>query len=320
LSAEQKQAKLADFLGRVNGEITGKKVKVAVAELIKDLRAKAVVNVDNVNKAAWNGEYYTGYFHANGKPVDTIFKAGATKMKRPASDDFEMMLMPQTWSLLSKAADKIGATEKVLKSVFAILADKVAGGLRLNYPAYDRFDKSIGRITGFAAGTKENNAIFCHANLFMVWALLRRKRADEAYAIFSGINPLKHAQETLRTGPWIPEYYISSDNPNWPGRGEYPLLTASAGWTRYVFQNFFFGVRGEIDGLRIDPCLPAVPEFRESSLTIHFRGALYAIGFKNAKLKKNAKIASITVDGKKIDGNLVKAFKDGTHKVEVVLG
>lgn len=320
LTAAERQAKLAAFLGRVNGEISGKKSKVSIADIIEDLRQKAIVNVETVNNVAWNGEYYSGYFHASGKPVDTIFKPGATKLKKPTSNDFEMMLMPQTWSLLSKAADKLGVTDKVLKSVFGILFDRGAGGLRLNYPAYDKFDKSIGRITGFAAGTKENNAIFCHANLFMVWALLRRRRADEAYEIFSGINPLKHPQETLRTGPWIPEYYISSDNLNWPGRGEYPLLTASAGWTRYIFQNFFFGVRGEIDGLRVDPCLPAVPEFRDPSVSIHFRGALYTISFKNLKLKKNARISSFTVDGRKQDGNLIKPFKDGIHKVEVVLG
>jgi cellobiose phosphorylase len=59
----------------------------------------------------------------------------------------------------------------------------------------------------------------------------------------------------------LPEYYVSSDNPNIAGRGEYPILTGSAAWTRYLFQNFFFGVRGELDGLRIDPKLPAHKDF-----------------------------------------------------------
>ncbi|MHB9155562.1 MAG: GH36-type glycosyl hydrolase domain-containing protein [Endomicrobiales bacterium] len=320
LTAGERQAKLSAYLGKVNGTVSGRKTKVRLSGIIRDLRAKAEASVETVNRVAFNGHYYTGYFHADGKPVDSIFERGALKKKEPSSGDFEMMLMPQTWSLLSKAADKAGVTEKVLNSVFSLLADKGVGGLRLNYPAYGKFDKSIGRITGFAAGTKENNAIFCHANLFMVWALLRRKRADEAYRIFTGINPLAHNQKTLRTGPWIPEYYISSDNPNWPGRGEYPLLTASAGWTRYIFQNFFFGVRGELDGLRIDPCLPATAEFRECGLHINFRGALYEITFKNPRLTRNAVPAAIRVDGKEIKGSLVTPFKEGRHTIEVLLG
>jgi cellobiose phosphorylase len=319
LPVEVKHARLSRFLDAVNGEISGKKVAIPLSRVVSDLRNKAAVTIDSVNAIAWNGEYYGGYFHGDGRPVDAIFKRGATRMPHPTSGDFEMMLMPQTWSLLSGAADKLGVADKVLKSVFALLADKVVGGLKLNYPPYGKFDKSIGRITGFAAGTKENNAIFCHANLFMVWSLLRRRRAEEAYKIFAGINPLTHPQEILRTGPWIPEYYISSDNPNWGGRGEYPMLTASGGWTRYVFQNFFFGVRGELDGLRINPCLPAVPEFREAALTIQFRGALYVISFRNPKMKKSAVAVQITVDGEKIAGNIIKPFKDGKHTVEVLV-
>jgi len=314
-----RQAKMAEYLELVNGEINGQKTKIKLIDIINDLRMKAMSTIKNVNNIAWNGEYYTGYFHRDGKPVDGIFKPGATAKKSASTEDYVMMLMPQTWSLLSGAADAIGKAEEVLKSTMRILADKEVGGLKLNYPPYTKFDKNIGRITGFAAGTKENNAIFCHANLFMVYALLRRSRAEEAYKIFSGINPLNHRQDVIRTGQWIPEYYVSSDNPNYPGRGEYPLLTASAGWTRFVFQNWFFGVRGEIDGLRIDPCLPAAPEFKEASLNIHFRGAEYEITFHNKQLKKNTIAKSITVNGKPLNGNLVLPFQDGKHVIDVVL-
>ncbi|MBN1824142.1 MAG: hypothetical protein JW803_07480 [Endomicrobiales bacterium] len=320
LSGEARHRKLLNFLENVNEEISGSRVRIEISKIATDLRNKAKTIIKHVNKIAWNSEYYTGYFHADGRAVDTIFEPHATTKENPTTDDFVMMLMPQTWAILSGAADELGVTEDVIKSVFRILADPKVGGLKLNYPAYWEFDKNVGRITGFAAGTKENNAIFCHANLFMVWALLRKKRPEDAWKIFSGINPLNHPKEVLRTGPWLPEYYVSGDNPNLAGRGEYPMLTASGGWTRYVFQNFFFGVRGELDGLRIDPCLPAAEEFRESSLTIHFRGAEYQVNFRNPELASGAAAVSISVDGKKIDGNLVKSFHDGKHVIEVILG
>ncbi len=95
------------------------------------------------------------------------------------------------------------------------------------------------------------------------------------------------------------------------------MLTASGGWTRYLFQNFFFGVRGELDGLRIDPCLPATDEFQECKLSIHFRGAYYEITFKNPNLVKEPNKKTIKENGIEIQGNLVKAFPQGVHTVEV---
>jgi cellobiose phosphorylase len=320
IPAKTRQAKLAKYLAVADKAPSGKKVKIKVSDLLTDMRFKAKVSIDNANKIAFNGSYYSGYIFDSDRPVDTIFKKGALSKKKPTTSDYEMMLMPQTWSLVSGAADKVNAADTVINSVLTHLADKKVGGLKLNYPPYTKFDKTIGRITGFAAGTKENNAIFCHANMFFIWALLRRNMADEAFKRFSGVNPLSHKPEIIRTGPWIPEYYVSSDNPNIGGRGEYPLLTGSVGWSRYLFQNFFFGVRGELEGLRIDPKLPAAAEFKNSSLTIKFRGAQYKISFLNDKLIKNAKVISITVDGKVIDGNLIKPFTKGTHKVVVRLG
>ncbi|MCL2335390.1 MAG: hypothetical protein FWC57_04940, partial [Endomicrobia bacterium] len=320
IAAKERQKTLAKYLAKVNGNISGKKIKVKIEDILEDLRNKAKLSIANANKKAWNGSYYSGYIFDNGKPVDTIFKKNALSKKNHSSDDFEMMLMPQTWSLVSGGADKAGTSDKVINSVLKYLYDKKVGALKLNYPPYLKFDKTIGRITGFAAGTKENNALFCHANLFFVWALLRRNKVEEAYKIFSGVNPLTHQHEVFRSGPWIPEYYVSSDNPNIAGRGEYPILTGSAAWTRYLFQNFFFGVRGELDGLRIDPKLPANKDFKDATLSIKFRGAHYDIRFLNPSLKKNAGVKRITVDGEEISGNLIPASKGGTRKVEVYLG
>lgn len=310
---------LTKYLNKVNDAISGKKIKIKVEKILKDLRIKAQLAIDNANKKAWNGNYYSGYIFSNGNPVDTVFKKNALNKKNPTSDDFMMMLMPQTWSLVSGGADKINASEKVIDSVFKYLFDKEVGALKLNYPAYTKFDKTIGRITGFAPGTKENNAIFSHANLFFVWALIKRGMPDEAYKVFSGINPLSHEHSIIRTGPWIPEYYVSSDNPNIAGRGEYPVLTGSCAWTRYVFQNFFFGVKGVLEGLLINPKLPATKDFKECSLKINFRNAVYDIKFKNPSLKKNSSVKTILVNGKEIEGNIVTPFKSGKHSIEVTL-
>ena len=128
-SYDVRQRKLINFLEYVNNETSGKKAKISARKLINDLRAKAKATISNVNKIAWTGEYYTGYFHGDGKAVDEIFIPNATKKADPTTDDFVMMLMPQTWSLLSGAADEIGKVDEVLKTVGRVLADKEVGGL-----------------------------------------------------------------------------------------------------------------------------------------------------------------------------------------------
>jgi cellobiose phosphorylase len=77
-------------------------------------------------------------------------------------------------------------------------------------------------------------------------------------------------------------------------------------------------VRPEIDGLRIDPCIPkAWPVF---SMRRHFRGKTVHITVTNPA-GVNTGVKSLTVDGRIIAGNLVPAdeLKDGS-KIVAVLG
>ena len=97
-------------------------------------------------------------------------------------------------------------------------------------------------------------------------------------------------------------------------------MTGSCAWTRYVFQNFFFGVKGVFEGLLIDPHLPANKDFKNCKLFIKFRNASYDISFSNPKLKKNSAVKEISVDGKKIEGKIISPFEKGIHKVNVILG
>jgi len=51
-----------------------------------------------------------------------------------------------------------------------------------------------------------------------------------------------------------------------------------------------------------------------------FRGAIYEISIKNPNGVEYG-VKEITVDGKKLSGNLIKPHKDGkVHKVEVLMG
>jgi len=306
----KRQAILNLYLTKVNLPLSGKKKSISSEALINDLEEKAQIMTDLINEKAWNGEYYIGYFDQKGKPVDTRFS------KEP--NDFMMYLMPQSFSIFSGVA-KGERLEKLIQSVNHYLYNKKTGGYKLNYPAYNKFDKKIGRITGFAPGTKENNAIFNHANLFWMFAMLRLNRGEDATKAWNGVNPLNHEQTEALIPPFLPEYWISEDNPNLAGKGEYPILTGTAVWTRNLFEQWVLGIRGELDGLRISPCLPATDDWKNCGIDLDFRGARYEIRISNPKCLSNGKVRSLVIDGNRVEGNLLKPFTKGTHTVAAVL-
>lgn len=309
-SISKRVGRLKKFLQKVNVPLSGKKKAIPIDKLMADLQEKAKVMSDLINKVAWNGEYYAGYFDRDGHPVDTIFS------QKPG--DFMMYLMPQAFAIFGGVA-KGERLAKLIESVNKYLYDAKVGGYKLNAPPYRKFNKKIGRITGFAPGTKENNAIFNHANLFWMLAMLTLRRTDDAFKVWNGINPLRHEQTEALIPPFLPEYWISGDNENLAGKGEYPMLTGTGVWTRILFERYVLGVRGELDGLRIDPQLPAEPQWKNCGIDLNFRGARYEIRISNPKMTKNAAVKSLTVDGKKIEGNLVKPCEKGTHTVVAVL-
>ena len=61
---------------------------------------------------------------------------------------------------------------------------------------------------------------------------------------------------------------------------------------------YLLGVRPQISGLRIDPCIPA--DWKEITITRHYRGCLLDIRIKNPRGVEKG-IASLTVDGKATD-------------------
>jgi cellobiose phosphorylase len=79
---------------------------------------------------------------------------------------------------------------------------------------------------------------------------------------------------------------------------------------------FIFGMHPEIEGLRIDPCLPLcwnecsiVKVMRDCTFDIHFTGN-----------GEGTDVLGITVDGEPIEGNIIAPVAGKTFKVEVKLG
>lgn len=82
--------------------------------------------------------------------------------------------------------------------------------------------------------------------------------------------------------------------------------------------DYILGVRPAYDGLLIDPCIP--DSWDGYKVTRKFRGATYQIEVKNPNHVQRG-VASITVDGQPIEGNVIPAFDKGSLvRVVCVMG
>ena len=263
---------------------------------------------DNFNKKAWDGKWYIRGIDKYGQPV------GSYKCEEGGN----IYLLPQAWAVLSGIASPPSRAKLCMDTVKKNLDTKY--GIMLLAPPYKEFDERLGAITTFAPGLKENGGIFCHSNPWAMIAETILGRGDLAFEYYKKILPTtkNRIASTHRTEPYVYSQFITGKgNPNF-GRARNSWLTGTAAWNFVAIANYILGVRPDYDGLVIDPCIPK--NWRTFSVKRVFRGATYDINMKNPK-GVNKGIRSLTVDGKRAEGNVAPIFNDKkNHKIEVVMG
>jgi len=278
---------------------------IGKGNMVKEFRKKAEIMTKKINKC-WDGNWYARGFTDDG----SIY--GSKKNK-----EGKIYINAQSWALLSgvSGADK---TKKIIQSVDRYLDGE--HGIALFYPAYTKYEKSLGRISMFSEGTKENAAVFCHAAFFYIAALLMRGAGGRAYKAMKKIMPnCQKDYELYKTEPYVfAEYLIGPGHPYLYGEGAFTWITGTAGWAFMAATEYLLGVRRDYGGLRVDPCIPR--GWKKCSIKRPFRGTLFDIEILNPKGVEKG-IKEIYVDGKKIDGNLIIPSKGKKESsVRVVMG
>ena len=204
---------------------------------------------------AWDGDWYRRGYFDDGSPL------GSSE-----SDECCVDSIAQSWSVLSGAADASRA-QKAMDSVKARLIDPEAGIIRLLTPPFEHSDQDPGYIKSYPPGVRENGGQYTHAAIWVAYAFAKMGRADDAYQVFSMLNPVNHAlskedADVYRVEPYVvaADIYGADDR---TGRGGWTWYTGSAGWLYKTAVEAILGIRREGDQLRIDPSLPTVwPGFK----------------------------------------------------------
>ena len=278
--------------------------RAADAEHFEAYRAELKANVD---RHAWDGEWFLRGFLDSGRPLGG-----------KASDQAKIFINSQTWAVLSGAADPAKALA-CMDSLHKHLATE--HGVVKNWPAFRDHDAEIGAITSFPPGLKENAGIFCHANTWAVVAEGMLGRGDHAMRLYRAFLPAakNDAADVYTMEPYVYSQFITGkEHPSKFGRARNSWLTGTASWAFVAISQYILGVRADYDGLAISPAIPS--EWDGFEVTRRFRGATYRIKVKNPK-HVCAGVRRMKVDGKWIDGNIVPPAPEGaTVKAEVVLG
>ena len=193
-------------------------------------------------------------------------------------------------------------------------------GIVINHPAYTEHDPEVGAVTCFPGGLKENGGIFCHANTWTVVAEGLLGRGDRAFELYRSFLPAakNDSADVYTMEPYVYSQFITGkEHPNF-GRARNSWLTGTASWGFVSISQYILGIRADYEGLIVSPAIPSSWDGYE--ITRQYRGATYQIKVSNPKHVSSG-ITSLTVDGKKVEGNRIPIAKAGrTVVVDAVLG
>ncbi|MBN2274768.1 MAG: glycosyl transferase, partial [Bacteroidales bacterium] len=263
--------------------------------------------VDAVKKHGWDGEWFIRAYDFYGRRIGSR-----------ENEEGKIFIESNGWCTMAGIGKEEGLCKKALDSVKKHL--DCEHGIVLNNPAFTKYYIEYGEISSYPAGYKENAGIFCHNNPWIMIGETAIGRGDEAWEYYRKICPsyLEEISDLHKTEPYVYAQMIAGKDAFKPGEAKNSWLTGTAAWNFYTVTQYILGIRPAYDGLLIDPCIPRA--WKEYSVQRRFRDVDYSIVIRNPEGVCHG-VKSLTIDGKKIEGNMIPLQAEGSkHVVEVVLG
>lgn len=260
--------------------------------------ASAKEEVAAMEKAAvrfgWDGEWFLRAYDAFGG------KVGSREC-----EEGQIYIEPQGFCAMAG----IGGREcglRALRSVKEMLLNDY--GIEILAPCYTEYHRELGEVSSYPPGYKENGAVFCHNNPWMVFACAELGDGETAFDFYRRTCPayLEEVSDVHRTEPYVYSQMIAGRAAPRYGEAKNSWLTGTASWMMAAASQAILGIRPDYDGLRVEPCLPK--KMQTLKIVRHFRGTEYRIeidhrGRGGRKIFANGDLVSgaIRPNGKTID-------------------
>ncbi|TFW13708.1 cyclic beta 1-2 glucan synthetase, partial [Massilia arenosa] len=259
----------------------------------------------NLERHAWDGEWYRRAYFDDGTPLGTA-----------AADECRIDSISQSWAVLSAAGDPQRA-RKAMRQVDQLLVRRELELVQLLDPPFDAGRTDPGYIRGYVPGVRENGGQYTHAAVWAAMAFARLGDGPRAWELCRMINPVNHARdaegvERYRVEPYVMAADVYSARGH-EGRGGWTWYTGSAGWMYRLLVESLLGLHVEADRLTLAPLLP--PEWPGFRLRLRWRSATYAIS-----VERGAEW-SLALDGQpQARDGIVLADDHREHEIRVTLG
>lgn len=192
---------------------------------------------------AWDGDWYLRGYYADGAPLGGHGNA-----------ECRIDSIAQSWAVLSGRADPEKANRGMTAAV-ELLFDRTNRLVKLFDPPFSGREQP-GYISCYGPGFRENGGQYTHAALWLVMALLRLDRREEAREILSALLPAGKEISDYLCEPFV----IAADvyaAPGHEGEGGWSWYTGSAGWLWRIVTEELLGLKLRDGLLYIEPRLPA---------------------------------------------------------------
>jgi len=264
-------------------EAAGEPGEAAAARLHADRMTRAVLD------HGWDGGWFLRAYDFFGNKVGSHECA-----------EGRLFIEPQGFCVMAGIGVAECRARMALDAVAATL--DTPHGIVLHQPAYTRYHVELGEISSYPPGYKENAGIFCHNNPWVMIAETVIGRGDRAFAYWRKLAPSfrEGISEVHGLEPYVYAQMIAGKDAPRHGEAKNSWLTGTAAWNYVAITQHILGVRPELDGLRVQPCLPA--ELGAVTITRRCRGAEYRIAIAN---RGAGGPPEVRVDGRRLDGTLV---------------
>ncbi len=256
-----------------------------------------------VNLNLWDGQWY-----GRGITDDNVVFG--------IKEDIEgrIYLNPQSWSILSGAADK-AKTISMMYEVEQQLSTPF--GDMMLAPSYTKMRDDVGRLTQKHPGVSENGAVYNHAAIFYAYSLYSINKGDEAFNILKKMLPtLDDVEKRGQLPNYIPNYYRGAYKqfPEQAGRSSQLFNTGTVAWFQRCIVEGLCGLKGVKGELIVDPQLPS--HWNEMTVSRSYLGATFNVEiFRNDITEK-----LIMLNENILIGNKISNIEQGkTYNITVIL-
>ena len=276
-------------------------------EEAQEAEAAVTAMEQTVLDAGWDGAWFRRAYDAYGQVV------GGRDC-----EEGQIFIEPQGMCVMAGIGKDSGEADKAMQSVKERLDTPY--GIVLLQPAYTRYHLELGEISSYPPGYKENAGIFCHNNPWIVCAEAMLGHGDRAFEVYRRTAPayIEDISEIHRTEPYVYSQMIAGrDAPSF-GEGKNSWLTGTAAWTFLSVSQAILGLKPTLDGLLVDPCVPAA--LKGFTVTRLYRGVRYRIRVENPEGVQYG-VKAIWANGEPVSGQLLPLPAPGSEvQVRVILG